>query len=154
MRNTAFLACCLLAGLPGPGIAQATDTSPRRQAAFERLGDSQLVRLSAAGVGIRQGRVLEHDASQVVLSSHHQPLRLPATTIDTLWTRGGSARTGAIVGGIIGLGLGVLAGTELGEENAGSAKNVVGMGGIGLMGGALLGAAIGAPIRRWHRRYP
>ena len=154
MRSATFLACCLLAALPESGIAQAPDTSPRRQAAFERLRDSQLVRLSAPSVGIRQGRVLEHDPSQLVLSSDPQPLRVPATTIDTLWTRGGSARTGAIVGGLLGLGLGVLAGTELGEENAGSAKNVIGMGGIGMMGGALLGAAIGAPIRRWHRRYP
>jgi hypothetical protein len=48
----------------------------------------------------------------------------------------------------------VIAGTTFGEENAGSVRNVLGLGGLGAIGGALLGTVIGAPIGRWHRRFP
>jgi hypothetical protein len=144
----------LLPTLPAALNAQAPDSYARRQATFEQLRDHQVVRVAGPGIPRGQGRVLEHSATALVLGSKPQPLRVPATSIDTLWTRGGSAGVGAIVGAILGVGLGALAGTELGEENAGSAKNVLGFAGFGAIGGALIGTAIGAPIGRWHRRFP
>ncbi|MGH7526636.1 MAG: hypothetical protein ACREMX_08015, partial [Gemmatimonadales bacterium] len=48
-----------------------------------------------------------------------QPLRIPATSIDTLWARGSSAKTGAILGGVIGTLAGVghgLIWSEMGED--------------------------------------
>ena len=145
---------CLLSSLPASAGAQAPESYARRQALFEQLADSQLVRLAAPDIGRREGRLLERGPSDVVLTAEPQPVRLPATAIDTVWTRGGSAVTGAIVGAILGAGLGVIAGTAFGEENAGSARNVLGLGGLGAIGGALLGTVIGAPIGRWHRRFP
>jgi ABC-type branched-subunit amino acid transport system permease subunit len=96
--------------------------------------------------------MLQYTGAEVVLSP--EPLRIPATTIDTVWTRGRSTKTGAIVGAVLGAGLGVVAGNTFGEENAGSARNIVGMGGLGALAGSLVGLVIGTTIPRWHRRYP
>ena len=144
---------CLFAIPAAPTLAQGPDVYGSRQALFERLSAGQHVRLTA-GSGRQEGRLLEYDSGNVVFTSASQPIRLSATTIDTLWTRTGSAGAGAIVGALLGGGLGVLAGTSLGEENAGSAKNVLGMAGLGAIAGSLLGVAIGAPIGRWQRRFP
>ena len=155
MRTCILLAiACLPTTLPASAGAQTPASYAKRQASFEQLADSQLVRLAGAGIGRREGRLLERGAGDVVLSSEPQPLRIAATTVDTLWTRGGSAVVGGIVGAIIGGGLGAAAGTVFGEENQGSARLVLGMGGLGLIGGGLLGAVIGAPIGRWHQRFP
>jgi hypothetical protein len=120
----------------------------------EALPARQMVRLTAPGLGRRHGLILEQDTAELVFTNGREPLRVPAVSIDTLWTRGRSTGVGALVGAILGAGLGVLAGSELGEENAGSARNVLGMVGIGAVGGGLLGAVIGTPIPRWKRRFP
>jgi hypothetical protein len=147
-------AACLLASLAVPGAAQAPGGAPVAQPWFERLEDSQWVRLSGAGIARRQGRVAEHGATELVIISDNQPIRLPATAVDTLWTRGRSTVAGLVVGAILGGALGALAGTEFGEENAGSAKTILSLGGIGAAGGGLLGALIGTAIPRWQRRFP
>jgi hypothetical protein len=144
----------LLFAEPFPARAQTPDISSDREVVLQQLTDSQVVRLSTSELGRRQGFLLEHDTAALVLTAGRQPLRIPAVTIDTVWTRGSSTGVGALVGAIIGAGLGALAGTELGEENAGSADNVLGMAGIGAIGGGLVGAIIGTPITRWKRRFP
>jgi len=87
-------------------------------------------------------------------------LRIPATTIDTLWTRGNAGVTGAIVGGLVLGALGVALGAAWAEDvrntepdvDKGAAMQIGG--GVGLAGGALLGGLIGLAIPKWHRRYP
>ncbi len=123
---------------------------------FETLKDSQWVRLASPELGRHEGRVLGRSSTELVLSSQDQPLRVPAVTVDTLWTRGNSALAGGIVGAVVVGALGAGAGALLGEEDGGrgSAENVLGMAGIGAVGGFLLGAVIGTAIPRWHRRHP
>lgn len=158
MRRAVFaLILWTLTALPqasqaqGPGGADGP-----RQFHFQTLKDSQWVRVTSPGVGRHQGQILESSPTELVLSSLRQPLRLPATTIDTLWTRGTSVKTGAIagalVGGALGVGLGVLCGEELSDCNTGEAVAL--FGGIGLGGGGLLGALLGLAIPSWHRQHP
>ena len=123
----AVLALLLLG--PVALCAQTPGSSGQRHAALQRLADSQVVRLSAPGIGRRQGALLRPDTGDILFVSDRAPLRIPAVSIDTLRTRGGSSGTG-------------------------SAKNVLGMAGMGAIGGSLLGAIIGAPIQRWKRRFP
>jgi hypothetical protein len=122
---------------------------------FQTLEDSQWVRLAATGLGRREGQILERSDAGLLLSPASLPLRVPATSIDTLWTRGSSAKTGAIVGGIVGACLGVLAayGTAETGETVG-ADFVIALGAGGAVGGGLLGALIGLAVPKWHRRYP
>jgi hypothetical protein len=144
---------CLLATVPAPATAQAPG-APVRHPAFEQLQENRWIRLAGPEIGRRQGRVSGHTPTEVVLAAEPEPLRLPATAVDTVWTRGRHTVAGLIAGAVIFGALGAAAGTELGEENAGSARNVIGMAGVGALGGALLGAAIGTAIPRWHRHFP
>jgi hypothetical protein len=121
---------------------QVTD----RQTAFESLADSQWVRLAVPDIGRHEGRLLERSSEVVVLSAEAEPLRVRATTVDTLWTGGNAGRTGATVGA---WSL-VLSAPHLGpwhpamEENCpGTAAKMLLMGGIGLAGGAVLGGLTG-----------
>lgn len=152
--RSAIVTLCLLAGLPFPGAAQAPAGTPVAPPWFEQLEDSQWVRLSGAGIARRQGRVAERSATELVVISENQPIRLPTTAVDTIWTRGRSTVAGLVAGALLGGALGALAGTEFGEENAGSASTILALGGIGAASGGLLGALIGTAIPRWQRRFP
>ena len=136
---------------PGPVAIEGP-----RQAVFETLKDSQWVRLSGPGIGRQEGRLLERGPSKVVLSPGPQPIRVATTSIDTLWTRGTSVKTGAIAGALFGAALGVGVGVLCGEHgddcNTGGAVAL--FGGVGLAGGGLLGTLFGLAIPKWHRRYP
>ena len=129
------------------------------QSAFERLADSQWVRLAVPHVAGRyEGRVLQHSPDQLVLSAEPEALRVPATTIDTLWTRGNAGLTGAIVGGLVlgtlGAALGAAYVGETTENDFTTAEGALFVGGIGLAGGAILGGITGLFIPKWHRQYP
>src|SRR5919106_6735244 len=93
----------ILTALPGTGQAQgAVPTAGPRQSEFPALEDSQWVRFTGTGVSRHQGIILEYDGPELVVSAERQPLRIQATSIDTLWTRGNSAKQGAIIGGLTG----------------------------------------------------
>jgi hypothetical protein len=156
----AIITLCGLLILPGLGRAQ-TPGGPRldsdRQEVFQSLEDSQWVRLAGPGLGRREGRVLEVTPTEIVLSPEPEPLRVPATGIDSLWTRGHSAVRGGIVGGLLLGVLGAVVGASIGEEGGDDYNPGFGalvLGGGGAVGGGLLGALIGSGIPRWHRRHP
>ena len=154
----AIIALCGLLILPGLGTAQ-TQGGPRldsdQQHVFQTLEDSQWVRLAGPGLGRREGRVLQHSPTEIVLSPEPQSLRIPATSIDTLWTKGTSSKTGALVGGLLGAGVGVLFATQAVEEGeTPGAGWVLAIGGGGAVAGGLLGALVGLAFPRWHRQYP
>jgi hypothetical protein len=77
-----------------------------------------------------------------------------APSIDTLWTRGHSTKTGTIVGAPLGAGIGALAAASLGESDTDrNALWAVSLGG-GTVGGGLVGLLFGAALPRWNRRFP
>jgi hypothetical protein len=122
---------------------------------MESLRDSQWVRVAASDLGRRQGRLLQRGPSELVLGTSGEPLRVPATSVDTLWTRGTSWKQGALVGAIVGLGLGVAAAASgFGEEDVDQTALWLGLTGIGTAGGAVAGTLVGAAIPRWTRKYP
>jgi hypothetical protein len=146
--------------LSAVGSAQAPHESGGgpRHLTLQTLADSQWVRLAVSGLGRRDGRVLERDDGVLVLSPGPQPIRVPATSIDTLWTRGTSAKTGVIAGGVIGVllgaGLGALAAEMSDEHDFNTAEAMVAGAGVFGLGGGLLGVMIGSAIPRWKRQYP
>jgi hypothetical protein len=129
---TAVLSLCL--ATPTFGSAQAPATGPVRESAFESLRPSQWVRL--------------------LLSPAPEPVRVPAASIDTLWTRGYSTRTGGIVGALLGLGAGALLAASVGEADVDrNALWAVSLGG-GTVAGGLVGMLIGTAVPRWNRKFP
>lgn len=152
VRLLAVAASFIILVLPVVGAAQ---TGPVRQPVLESLRDSQWVRVAASDLGRRQGRLLEPGSSVLVLAMEGEPLRIPATSVDTLWTRGTSWKQGTIVGAVLGLGLGIAAAASgLGEDDASQTAIWLGSMGIGTAGGALAGTIVGAAIPRWKRQYP
>jgi hypothetical protein len=144
----------ILVATPTRGSGQAPGSSAVRQSVFETLNDSQWVRLVSSELGLRQGRLLQRSPTELILSPEPQPIRIPAATIDTLWTRGSSTKTGAIVGALLGAGIGVVAATSLGESDTDrTALWAVSLGG-GTVAGGLVGMLIGAALPRWNRRLP
>jgi hypothetical protein len=155
MRPIFFTALLFLTlARPTTGDGQAPVTGTLRQSAFEALDDRDWVRLSSPALGRRQGRMLEQSPTELILSSEPQPVRIPTATIDTLWTRGYSTKTGAIVGALLGAGVGALAAASLGESDTDrGALWAVSLGG-GTVGGGLVGMLIGTALPRWKRRFP
>jgi hypothetical protein len=80
--------------------------------------------------------------------------RIPASTIDTLWTRGYSTKTGALVGALLGAAIGTVAAASLGETDVDrTAFWAVALGG-GTVGGGLVEMLIGTALPRQNRRIP
>ena len=133
--------------------AQGAGPGPTPQAAFESLEEGEWVRI-AGGFGRGEGRVLRHSTRELTLSSRNQPLRVPATSIDTLWTRGRGTGAGALIGGLVGLGLGAVFASQWDPEDT-PPEAVWGLAlGAGAVGGTLVGITIGSGVHVYKRRYP
>ena len=157
--RTPFFAALVSASIAWTPAGSATaQQSNSRQAAFESLADSQWIRIAVPEAGRHEGRLLGRNFEVVELSAEPEPLRVPAATIDTLWTRGNSAKTGAIVGavilGTVGTALGAWAAAESTDHDFQKTEAVLLGGAVGLFGGAILGGITGVAIPKWHRRYP
>jgi MFS family permease len=101
-----------------------------------------------------EARLLEHSATEIVLDLEPRPLRIPVAAIDTLWERRTASKTGALVGGLLGAGIGVLVATQAIEEGETPSAGWVGVFAIGgAVGGGLLGALVGRAFPKWHRLY-
>ena len=133
--------------------AQHAGAGPTRPAAIESLEEGQWVRI-AGDFGRGEGPVLAHSTGQLTLSSRPQPLRVPATSIDTLWTRGRGTGKGALIGVLIGLGLGAVFASQWDPQDT-PPEAVWGLAlGAGAVGGTLVGLAIGSGVHVYKRRYP
>ena len=152
--RAALLSAALL--IPAAVAAQSPDLAASRQAAFETLKDDQWVRLSTPDGERREGRLVERGPDGLVLGPATAPIRIPATSIDTVWTRHSSAKTGAIVGGVLLAAAGLIAAINVNESESdidrGAAVGILGLGGAAA--GALVGGIIGSLFPRWSRRFP
>jgi len=143
----------LLIVLPSLAVAQTPQPIPAQPSMFEVLSDSQWIRVSRAGHARGEARLLEHSATEIVLDLD-RPLRIPVTSIDTLWDRRTASKTGALVGGLLGSGIGVLVATQAVEKGETPPADYVGVFAIGgAVGGGLLGALVGRAFPKWHRLY-
>jgi hypothetical protein len=155
--RTPFVAALLSASMAWTPLSSATaQQSTERQTAFESLADSQWVRLAVPDAGRHEGRLLERSSDHLVLSAEPEPLRVAATTIDTLWVKRGSAGRGAGIGALVGLVGGGIAGAAACADcqDTPPSASVVGGAPIGGAIGALVGAGIGAVSKHWVRQYP
>ena len=144
----------LLLFLPAVSSAQTPQPVPAQPPLFEELSDNQWIRLSGSGQPRREARLLEHSTTEIVLDLEPQPLRMSVTSIDTLWERGNSSKTGALIGGLVGAAVGVLIATQAVEKGEIAPADYVAVFAIGGgAGGGLLGALVGLAVPGWHRVY-
>jgi hypothetical protein len=158
-RSLLAAGLCLLTMMPAVGRSQDSPVSSGpRASAFSALQDSQWVRFTSTSLYRHRGILLAREGPELVVSAEPQPLRIPATSIDTLWTRGNSAKQGAILGSIIGALAGVAAGLHYGatttEHDFSTGQALLLMGGVGAAGGGVLGTLFGLSLPRWKRRFP
>ena len=151
VRHVRLLAILFL--FPALAMAQTSRPIPEQAPMFEALRDSQWVRVASTGYARREARLLEHDATEIVLDLE-RPLRIPVTSVDTLWNRRTASKTGALVGGLLGASIGVLVATQAVEKGETASADYVGIIAIGgAVGGGLLGALVGRAFPQWHRLY-
>jgi hypothetical protein len=153
-----ILVLSLLYGLPPSATAQ--ERAEPTLHTFARIDTLDAIRLSIAGSRV-EGRFRGANESGLLLQLDSETRSLQFSAVDTLWIRGRSAGTGALVGAaILGLGTSILFGwanhalcdaAECGGEFA-EGFRVGAL--VGVPAGALLGAAIGLLVPKWHRRYP
>jgi hypothetical protein len=149
----------LILPLSGPAVlAQApatTDTTLHQVLAPLKPGTE--VRISQ-DLGLVEGSLRRLDRYDLVLDVNQAERTLSLSKVDTLWvSRRGRAGKGAGIGGLVGLGIGLLAGAVAAPSgNTDTPKSAWALGGgvAGALGGALLGLLVGAEVRYWERSYP
>ena len=157
-----LLATALLA--PGATAAQTPGTGNRLE--LDSLSFAALQRLITSQDSVR---VRRSSGDVVILSPTMTPDSLVAGTppgprvglsdVTRIQVRGGASGTGALVGAGVGFAGGLAAGLGLssslcsdgGCSNAGGGTAVIAIGATAA--GALVGALIGAPLRKWHTVY-
>ena len=151
------LAVVLMSLLGAPATLAAQQLSAR-DSAIARLHAGQTIQLTLAGSGRLAGRAGVVVGDTLDVAQDDAVRRIPIPAIDTLWVRGGSGTTGAIVGGVI---VGVLGALAV-VAAAGACEYDCGSTGVQALGGFLLGAAVGVPLGaviggrfpKWKRTFP
>ena len=141
-----------------PALAQGpkpTHTTLHQALAGLRPGTALRVRQD---LNLFQGTLRRVTRNDVVLVENQAEHTLPLGRVDTLWvSRRGRAGKGALIGGLIGLGTGLIAGAVAAPEGytdtPKSAHALLG-GGVGLLAGVVLGLLGGSEVRYWDRAYP
>lgn len=118
--------------------------------ALAGLPVGQRVRIRAGGVGLVEGVVSNSPNLVTLRTADGSTIEVPAPGVDSLWVRNAHARTGALIGGVAGFALGAFGTTSTTPYTA---RNTV-AGGLGLVGGGVIGALIGAAVPRWQLRVP
>ena len=162
-RTVVTISVLALSATWGSAVAQVPTPPgiPQHQAAIHTLRDSQMVRLHTSALARREGRLLSHDENDLMLAQGTDSLlNISVRDVDSLWVRGTSWKTGALIGSVLGAAAGVVLGlgvSELGCESTdcGPAAGA-GLAGGAIVGagGALLGALIGSAFPKWHSRWP
>jgi hypothetical protein len=144
------------AHLPAPAFAQ--DASAKRDSAVTRLETGQQIRISGEAMSRLIGKAGVASGDTLDFAQDDAVRRIPIQAIDTLWVRGGSSTTGAIIGASIGVLFGM--GRSAVSQAQGEGKSTDSFGktmagaflGAFVMGG--IGALVGGAVPSWHRTFP
>ena len=126
-----------------------------RVAAFKSLQTGSTIRISSREIGLKTGTVLATGDSMLTLEGSG---RIRYAGIDSVWIRRNHATTGLIVGSALGtvVALVVASGRHcdaLSQVNSCLASATLESLGI-ILGGGLVGAAVGSASPSWKPRYP
>lgn len=108
MKNV-ILAGTLAPASLAPAVleAQNPEGAPLDSAMVTWLRPSRLVRFAGPGMGRVEGTVERQQGNSLSLTNRGVRRVISLGSIDTLWVRGRATKTGAIIGGILGIGTGV-----------------------------------------------
>ena len=138
----------LMFALPSEGSAQA---APTREPSVDALEAGQRVRVRAADALSIEGVFLGLEGQDILLSTTaDQARRVPVDRLEALWVRTRAtrkgAKIGAITGGVLGVGFGILIGEVLCNDEdceADTVEAALGLGALGAIAEAIPGALIG-----------
>jgi len=134
----------LLLGATLAAHAQRIDSTRLAELRLDRF-----VRIETPALGRIQGNVSQRSATELWLSSDGEHV-IPIQEIQRAWVRGNHAKTGAIVGGILGAGGGLFFGLLIDAVCEGDCHGSVAAATLlGLGAGAGTGALIGMAFPRW-----
>lgn len=156
VRHSVSLVFLLVAGAAGRVQPQQSASPGLDSASILQLRPDRFVRIQLPEIGRIQGRVGSRSGSAIVLQMEGEDRTISLGAVDTLWVRGRRTKSGAIIGGLLGIGGGIFLGAianALCEYDCGGSFVIGGAIAGGVAGGAL-GAVIGAAIPRWRRVFP
>ncbi len=155
-------------GALGRALARARSVSPATDAnaatphwgpsmeALRSLRTGAVIRVTTPS-GRRQGPVSIVTDTMLTLGSS----AIPASALDSLWTRKSNAKTGALVGALVGSVIGLVIASHQQRQSCDLSQYPCGQFAVpalivmgGMLGGAAVGAGIGSAIPRWRLRFP
>ena len=148
--------------LGGPqASAQEARESQRTdpEAALARLEAGQRLRVELMEGARETGRYRNHVGDSLRMHDG-AVVTIAMDDLRKVWTRGNNWKTGALVGGGVGLVAGAVVGAWLGDFACAEGgedctlEAALALGGIGAAGGAGLGAVAGLLIPRWDQQWP
>jgi hypothetical protein len=124
---------------------------------------------AAVRVEVRNGERVEglfdqyRADSLLIRSAALAPVGVPLDSVSRVWVQGRATKTGMLVGGLVGIPLGVLAGAglcdferrqenNLGEEVS-CTEHYIGATAVGAAAGVAVGALVARFIPKWHLRF-
>ena len=150
----------LMPVLPSDGSAQA---APTRESSIDALEVEQRARVRAADALSIEGVFLGLEGPDMLLRTigAEQARRVPVDRLEALWVRTRAtrkgAKIGAIAGGVLGVGFGILIGEVLCNDEdceADTVEAALGLGALGAIAGAIPGALIGYLVQGWSPVWP
>ena len=160
MMRATVCVMALIAGFPSDGSAQA---APTRESSVDALEAGQRVRVRAADALSIEGVFLGLEGQDMLLRTigAEQARRVPVDRLEALWVRKGATKKGsvigAIAGGVLGAGFGVVVGEYICNDEDCEADTFLAaaiFGAVGAGGGAVVGALIGYVVQRWSLVWP
>ncbi len=160
MTRATVCVMVLTAIFPSDGSAQ---DAPSRQSTVDALEAGQRVRVRAADALSIEGVFLGLEGPDILLSTTpaDQTQRVPIDRLEALWVRERATekgfKIGAIAGGVLGVGFGILIGEVLCNNedcDSGTVEPALGLGLLGTAAGASIGALIGSLVSGWSPVWP
>jgi len=146
-----------LASIASP-LARAQEPATLTDLVLKRLQAGQRVRIHWNRVGRVDGHFVSYSGSLVTLHRNVTDISNSASSVDSLWVSpGGHGGIGALIGtaaGALAIGTVLLANHCNGPSPGGSCGYVAIPITVFVVGGAGIGAAIGAGFPKWERRAP